>query len=124
MADAGANMESWFSWDEHLLDFLLIFWISCGLLIVGVVNSLTTFFGPLQPRVSWEERTKVGGSSTVAVEGGHGQHESTFWLNSALNWVYLHYNRFPEFVGAWVYSLNDQAQKLGVGICPFKVLIN
>ncbi|XP_045208200.1 phospholipid transfer protein C2CD2L-like isoform X4 [Mercenaria mercenaria] len=112
MAEAGASMQSWFSWEDHFLDVLLIFWISFGLLIVGVINSLTTFFGPLQPRISWE-KPKDGGTATVAVSQGPHQPESTVWLNSALNWFYLHYNQFPQFVDAWVQALNEQANKLG-----------
>ncbi|XP_052804410.1 phospholipid transfer protein C2CD2L-like isoform X2 [Mya arenaria] len=112
MAEAGANMQSWFSWEDHFLDFLLFFWISSGLIIVGVVNSLTSFFGPLQPRISWD-RSKDGGSSSKAIPQGPLQPESTFWLNSALNWFYLHYEQFPEFVDAWTTSLNQQANKLG-----------
>ncbi|XP_060605436.1 uncharacterized protein LOC132757953 [Ruditapes philippinarum] len=112
MAEAGASMQSWFSWEDHFLDVLLIFWISFGLLIVGVINSITTFFGPLQPRISWE-KPKDGVSTTVAVAQGPHQPESTFWLNSALNWFYLHYNQFPQFVDAWVQALNEQANKLG-----------
>ncbi|KAL4229375.1 intracellular signal transduction [Mactra antiquata] len=112
MAEAGANVQSWFSWEEHFLDFLLIFWISAGLLIVGVINSLTTFFGPLQPRISWD-KSKDGLSSHKAVSQGPHSPETTFWLNSALNWFYLHYEEFPQFVNAWVKSLNEQANKLG-----------
>ncbi|WAR05647.1 hypothetical protein MAR_021016 [Mya arenaria] len=79
---------------------------------IGVVNSLTSFFGPLQPRISWD-RSKDGGSSSKAIPQGPLQPESTFWLNSALNWFYLHYEQFPEFVDAWTTSLNQQANKLG-----------
>ncbi|XP_052286622.1 phospholipid transfer protein C2CD2L-like isoform X7 [Dreissena polymorpha] len=111
MAEAGANM-SWFSWEEHFLDCLLVFWISSGLLIVGVVNSLTTFFGPLQPRISWRQ-SKDGGTSSPATPQGPTGPESTQWLNSALNWLYLHYDQFPEFVDAWIQALNEQANKLG-----------
>ena len=113
MAEAGAKMESWFSWEEHFLDVLLIGWISWAFFIVAVVNAVLTFFGPLQPRISWD-KSKDGGQSTTTVAHGPLQPESTFWLNSALNWFYLHYNRFPEFIDAWVIALNEQVNKLGV----------
>ena len=119
MAEAGANVQSWFSWEDHFLDFLLVFWISGGILIIGVVNSLTSFFGPLQPRISWAKSKTDTTSSAIEKQGPH-EAETTFWLNSALNWFYLHYNYVPEFVDAWITSLNDQANKLGVRL--FSVL--
>lgn len=115
MAEAGANMTSWFNWEDHFLDFLLVFWISGGLVVVGVINSLTQFFGPLQPRISWD-RSKDGATSVVSKPQGPAEPETTLWLNSALNWFYLHYNHFPAFVDAWIASLNAQANKLGVRI--------
>ena len=115
MAETGAKMESWFSWEEHFLDVLLIGWISWGIFIVAVVNAVLTFFGPLQPRISWD-KSRDGGAGTTVVKHGPLQPESTLWLNVALNWFYLHYNSFPEFIDAWVFSLNEQVNKLGVSI--------
>lgn len=113
MAEAGAKMESWFSWEEHFLDVLLIGWISWAIFIVAVVNAMLTFFGPLQPRISWD-KSRDGGQTSTTVAHGPQQPESTFWLNSALNWFYLHYNKFPDFIDAWVLALNEQVHKLGV----------
>lgn len=111
MAAASENITSWLDWDDHLLDFLLFGWIGWAALVVLVVNAVLTFFEPLQPQREWA-RTKEGvPGKKVAATGGA---ESCVWLNSALNWFYLHYDRFPEFVDVWVKALNEQSVKLGV----------
>ncbi|XP_033758789.1 LOW QUALITY PROTEIN: phospholipid transfer protein C2CD2L-like [Pecten maximus] len=112
MAAASENITAWLDWDDHLLDFLLIGWIGWAALVVVVVNSVLTFFGPLQPRGDFVVRTKEGATGAKVVAGTGGA-ESCQWLNSALNWFYLHYDKFPEFVDVWVKALNDQSVKLG-----------
>lgn len=103
----------WLDWDDHILDILLFGWIGWAAIIFLVVNGVLTFFGPLQPRMN-VDRVKEGKSgATVAAGTGN---ESCQWLNSALNWFYLHYDKFPEFVDAWVKALNEQVVKLGVSI--------
>ncbi|XP_060073125.1 titin-like [Ylistrum balloti] len=112
MAAASENITAWLDWDDHLLDFLLIGWIGWAALVVMVVNSVLTFFGPLQPRGDFVIRTKEGATGAKVVSGTGGA-ESCQWLNSALNWFYLHYEKFPEFVDVWVKALNEQSVKLG-----------
>ncbi|XP_021354892.1 phospholipid transfer protein C2CD2L-like isoform X4 [Mizuhopecten yessoensis] len=112
MAAASENITAWLDWDDHLLDFLLIGWIGWAALVVVVVNSVLTFFGPLQPRGDFVIRTKEGATGPKVIAGTGGA-ESCQWLNSALNWFYLHYDKFPDFVDVWVKSLNDQSVKLG-----------
>ena len=115
MANVGNGITAWLfsDWDDNLLDVLLFGWIGWAVLVIVVVNALLTFFGPLKPRDHWETSTK--GTTGVIVQPGTGT-ESTQWLNSALNWFYLHYDRFPEFVDAWVKALNEQVVKLGVSV--------
>lgn len=113
MAEGGNRVTSWLfsDWDDNLLDVLLFGWIGWAVLVVLVVNAVLTFFGPLQPRVArWEKKEGVSGAP-VEVETGA---ESTRWLNSGLNWFYLHYDSVPEFIELWVKSLNEQVVKLGV----------
>ncbi|XP_071172570.1 C2 domain-containing protein 2-like isoform X4 [Mytilus edulis] len=112
MAEGGNRVTSWLfsDWDDNLLDVLLFGWIGWAVLVVLVVNAVLTFFGPLQPRVArWEKKEGVSGAP-VQVETGA---ESTRWLNSGLNWFYLHYDSVPEFIELWVKSLNEQVVKLG-----------
>jgi hypothetical protein len=108
-------MAAWFSFaEENFLDYLLIFWLFWSVAIVLIVNSVLTFFGPLQPRVHlWEQaRRAVSGAPLAgAVPGGA---EGCQWLNTGLNWVFLHYPKFPEFVDDWIRALNEQVVKLGV----------
>ncbi|XP_022321161.1 phospholipid transfer protein C2CD2L-like isoform X4 [Crassostrea virginica] len=112
MANAGQGITAWLfsDWDDNLLDVLLFGWIGWAVLVVIIVNAVLTFFGPLKPRDSWDQSTKgVSGAIVVEKTGA----ETCQWLNSALNWFYLHYDKFPEFVDAWVLGLNDQTTKLG-----------
>lgn len=118
MANAGQGITAWLfsDWDDNLLDVLLFGWIGWAVLVVIIVNAVLTFFGPLKPRDSWDQSTKgVSGAIVVEKTGA----ETCQWLNSALNWFYLHYDKFPEFVDAWVLGLNDQTTKLGVSIIRF-----
>ncbi|CAC5415084.1 unnamed protein product [Mytilus coruscus] len=112
MAEGGNRVTSWLfsDWDDNLLDVLLFGWIGWAVLVVLIVNAVLTFFGPLQPRVArWEKKEGVSGAP-VEVETGA---ETTRWLNSGLNWFYLHYDSVPEFIELWVKSLNEQVLKLG-----------
>ncbi|XP_034304323.2 phospholipid transfer protein C2CD2L isoform X6 [Magallana gigas] len=112
MANAGQGITAWLfsDWDDNLLDVLLFGWIGWAVLVVIIVNAVLTFFGPLKPRDSWDQSTR-GVPGTIVVEKTGA--ESCQWLNSALNWFYLHYDKFPEFVDAWVLGLNEQTTKLG-----------
>ncbi|XP_052721378.1 C2 domain-containing protein 2-like isoform X7 [Crassostrea angulata] len=112
MANAGQGITAWLfsDWDDNLLDVLLFGWIGWAVLVVIIVNAVLTFFGPLKPRDSWDQSTR-GVPGTIVVEKTGS--ESCQWLNSALNWFYLHYDKFPEFVDAWVLGLNEQTTKLG-----------
>lgn len=113
MAAGGNTITSWLfsDWDDNLLDVLLFGWIGWAVLVVLIVNAVLTFFGPLQPRVArWEKKE---GASGAPIEDESGA-ETTRWLNSGLNWFYLHYDNIPEFIELWVKSLNDQVLKLGV----------
>lgn len=113
MAEASGNIsESWFSWEDHMLDVLLFVWVVLGVCMYFVCNAVLTFFGPLAPRMHWE-RSREGTSGVAAIAGTHG-HENCQWLNSALSWFYLHYSKFPDVVQDWIVALNDQVQKLGV----------
>ncbi|KAL3885788.1 hypothetical protein ACJMK2_025826 [Sinanodonta woodiana] len=107
MADVG----SWFKWEDHFLDALLLMWIGWAMLVVFLSNSLTSILGPIQPRISWD-RKEASSIHAKVIPGQHG-HESCLWLNSALNWLFLHYDNFPQIVDNWVQALNDQAAKLG-----------
>lgn len=115
MANAGQGITAWLfsDWDDNLLDVLLFGWIGWAVLVVIIVNAVLTFFGPLKPRDSWDQSTR-GVPGTIVVEKTGS--ESCQWLNSALNWFYLHYDKFPEFVDAWVLGLNEQTTKLGVSM--------
>ncbi|XP_061183848.1 phospholipid transfer protein C2CD2L-like isoform X4 [Saccostrea echinata] len=112
MANAGQGITAWLfsDWDDNLLDVLLFGWIGWAVLVVIIVNAVLTFFGPLKPRDSWDQST-VGVSGPIVIDKTGS--ESCQWLNSALNWFYLHYDKFPEFVDAWVLGLNEQTIKLG-----------
>ncbi|XP_048775657.1 C2 domain-containing protein 2-like isoform X8 [Ostrea edulis] len=112
MANAGQGITAWLfsDWDDNLLDVLLFGWIGWAVLVVMIVNAVLTFFGPLKPRDSWD-RSTTGVTGAIVIEKPGS--ESCQWLNSALNWFYLHYDKFPEFVDAWVLGLNEQTIKLG-----------
>ncbi|KAK3106854.1 hypothetical protein FSP39_001393 [Pinctada imbricata] len=112
MANVGSGITAWLfsDWDDNLLDVLLFGWIGWAALVIVVVNALLTFFGPLKPRDTWDSGIK--GTTGAVVQAGTGS-ESCQWLNSGLNWFYLHYDKFPDFVDAWVKALNEQVVKLG-----------
>ena len=114
-ATASSSVPIWFEWDDYLLDILLFGWFGWAVVIIFIVNTVLTFFGPLQPRVhsTWDRKDVVGGGSKTPVVAGV---ESCNWLNTGLNWIYLHYDRFPEFVDIWVKALNEQVSKLGVSM--------
>lgn len=112
MAEAAGQAWQWyedFTWSDHILDILLFGFIGWAGLCMLVLKAWVLVFGPIQFRQT--ERSREGGQK---ISGHTGEGEGLLWLNSTLNWFYLHYNVFPQFVGTWLKSLNDQAQKLGV----------
>lgn len=57
------------------------------------------------------------GSSSVAkfisqnLPGASDGRESCDWINELISWLFKYYRSQPEFVNAWVKSLNDAAKK-------------
>ncbi|XP_064604423.1 LOW QUALITY PROTEIN: C2 domain-containing protein 2-like [Liolophura sinensis] len=110
MAEAAGQAWQWYEdfTSDHILDILLFGFIGWAGLCMLVLKAWVLVFGPIQFRQT--ERSREGGQKT---SGHTGEGEGLLWLNSTLNWFYLHYNVFPQFVETWLKSLNDQAQKLG-----------
>lgn len=88
-----------------LLDMLFLGWLVAAFLVVGAINLYLRFFGLPKGR----SRSALDSSSHPAatVKGG----ESVQWINSALSWLYLHYNSTPELIESWLRALNDTARK-------------
>ena len=118
MAEAGSGWFSRLTWEDHILDILLFGWIAQCFMVYVVVSALHTFVGPLQRRpTSPGESVKEGGGGTYAertVVAVAYHVEPCNWLNTALNWGYLHYYYRPEWVDQWVNALNEQVARLGV----------
>ena len=98
-----------FSWRRvDLLDMLFLGWLVAAFLVVGAINLYLRFFG--LPRNKNRRDESVHPSSTV--KGG----ESVQWINSALSWLYLHYNSTPELIESWLRALNEQTRKHPVSL--------
>jgi hypothetical protein len=84
---------------------LFLGWLVAAFLVVGAINLYLRFFGLPKGR----SRNALDSSSHPAatVKGG----ESVQWINSALSWLYLHYNSTPELIESWLRALNDTARK-------------
>jgi len=77
-------------------------------LVVGAINLYLRFFGlPRYGKGAASNGAVPQGSGGTPIRGG----ETCAWINSALSWIYLHYNSTPEFVDAWLKALNDEARK-------------
>ncbi|XP_041372939.1 uncharacterized protein LOC121386181 isoform X12 [Gigantopelta aegis] len=117
MAEAGAGWFARLTWEDHVLDILLFGWIVQCLMVYVVVSALHTFVGPLQRRpTSAGDAYKEGGGGALAertIVCPTYHVEQCNWLNTALNWGYLHYYYRPEWVDQWVSALNEQVAKLG-----------
>lgn len=90
-----------FSWSRvDFLDMLFLGWLLCAFLVVGAIHLYLRFFG--HPK-----KKGITGGEDISSKNG----ESLEWLNSALSWLFHHYNNTPEFVDAWIRALNDQSRK-------------
>ena len=120
MADRCEKFLEWyedFSWRRvDILDMLFLGWLLAAFLVVAAINIYLKFFGrPKGKADAWGGR--IGGAG----EGGAsspGVGESCQWVNSVLSWLYLHYDHTPEFIDAWLKSLNEQARKHSVSRTP------
>lgn len=115
MVNVGQGIMVWLflDWDDNLLDVLFFGWIGWVVLVVIIVNVVLIFFGFLKFCDSWDQSIRgVLGMIVVEKIGV----EFCQWLNFVLNWFYLYYDKFLEFVDVWVLGLNEQIIKFGVSI--------
>lgn len=101
-----------FSWRRvDVLDMLFLGWLLAAFLVVGAINLYLRFFGLPRYRkggvLNGIVSRGLGLGGAPALRGG----ETANWINSALSWLYLHYNSTPELVEAWLKALNDEARK-------------
>ena len=126
MAEIAGSVYANMTWENYILDILLLAWLAWAALVVVVVNLIVHFFGPF--KLSANERWVNGhGTHLPALIGSDasdgpnlyaksplGQPEKSYWLNAMIDWFYKRVDTSPLFVDAWILALNEQARKLGV----------
>ncbi|CAH1796739.1 unnamed protein product [Owenia fusiformis] len=116
MADAASNAQTWYTtMDWEKVDLLDAFFIGVVVLTVvsyGVLTVVFSLFGKQikdwqKPKPRWSE-TGEGSSPNFG--------ESCQWVNSAVNWLYLHYTTTPDFLQAWLNALNEASRQHGENV--------
>ena len=116
MAESYEQVGEWwqnFSWRQvDILDYFLLGWIVYAFLVVVFVE---LYFSKLRPSlkkagfISSDTGQKKRAPTVDLLRG-----ESCNWVNSTINWLYLHYSTTPDFVECWLKALNEQCKKQGV----------
>lgn len=114
------------TWQNYLLDILLLAWLGWAVTIILLVNAFFHFHGPLKIPANdpWAEtsgfiRSSGNGEApdyrtNFNTASPSGLTEKCFWLNALLDWFYNRVDSCPIIVDTWILSLNEQARKLGV----------
>ncbi|GAB1602052.1 C2 domain-containing protein 2-like isoform X6 [Argonauta hians] len=126
MAEAASSMYANLTWENYLLDFLLLAWLGWAFVIILLVNVFFHFHGPLKTAANdpWAEtsgfiRPQHGEGEThdyrtnIYSASPSGLSEKCFWLNALIDWFYNRVDTCPILVDTWIFSLNEQARKLG-----------
>ena len=96
-----------FSWYRvDFLDMLFLGWLLAAFTVVGVINLYLKFFGHANKRTNLRLKSSLSS----------GTEETVLWLNGLFSWFSKHYKSTPEFVDAWIRSLNEQIRKTNVSI--------
>lgn len=117
---SGEGFLSFISID--MLDLLLLFWVAVAGLVVAIGNILPTYLRKREeerslslpvPAAAWAipapsaiESRRV---SAPWLESSGGR-ETCQWINAAAHWLYQNYQHTPDFINAWLRSLNDHAR--------------
>ena len=97
-----------FSWSRvDILDMLFLGWLLAAFTVVGLINLYLKFFGHTH---------KPQSNFRTISNFSPGREESISWLNDVISWFSKHYTATPEFVAAWISSLNEQLRKSNVSI--------
>ena len=95
-----------FSWQRvDILDMLFLGWLLAAFLVVGCINIYLRFFRGRKDQISG-----IGGL------GFANTGETCQWINSAISWLFLHYDKTPAFIDCWVRALNEHVKKHNVSI--------
>nr|UUA79778.1 C2 domain containing protein 2 X1 [Octopus vulgaris] len=125
MAEAAGSMYANLTWQNYLLDILLLAWLGWAVTIILLVNAFFHFHGPLKIPANdpWAETSgfiRCSGSGEAPdyrtnfnTASPSGLTEKCFWLNALLDWFYNRVDSCPIIVDTWILSLNEQARKLG-----------
>ena len=114
MVDRYDRLLEWysaFSWRRvDILDMLFLGWLLAAFVVVGCINIYLRFFRGRKDQLS------IGGGFTSTGETCH-------WINSAISWFFLHYDKTPTFIDCWVKALNDHVRKHNVRIICYRMLL-